>query len=865
MMKLKCFMISGINKGVKEQNMKINYLLSIITIILIILTGSLSNTYSQQLDVKQPLNDPSYAQEVLPYAILSLCVYDEDVKYVPINLLKKWILIDDVRSSVKYEVQDTDPDGNIFTKFLNDPFGFHASVYKNENDKIIAISFEGTDSSSISDWYTNLYHLVDIPTQYRLAVEYTETIIEQYADQYEIVLTGHSLGGGLASYASLKFGLKSYNFNPAGLWRPTIYDTIMNPPKNVANIVAKGLNMWFENFFLDLGLQDTDFVSQLGQLVGSTYEIDVDSSTYLNLHLMTNLYSTIKQLSMNPNLIRTNVGGLIRNNTTWSVKDSPFLVVQNVVVPENVNLIIEPGVRVEFNASADTQLELIVNGEITAIGTQENPIIFTSSKPDLESYDFNIVFTEELRGATFNSKNEYVSGSILKNVIIEHAFGKQDYYQSNCLRINKNSPYLCDLLVQFNYGTISYYDVSNNLSIIENTMFFKNQRGCIYSDSVSSLYINKCLFQSNKAFKGAIHSTSDIYVYHSEFVSNYAEAYGSSIYSIASSKIYDCAFLSNKTELDGGAIYFGANEAEKYKILSCIFHDNKILNNGWGGAISSSSRISSIFIDNSLFQYNVSTRSGGAIFSMSSANIKNSNFKNNSSLSTSDSYGGGALYLSATKESTISDCEFKNNLSNSIASAFYISSSKLLIKDTSVTNNKGKNAITLKASQGLVTRTNIFDNFSINDDIVECDGVFIDDFNDDFLINKIIFVNSNIYKHNRYNIKNESEFNVYAMNNYWGFSDELSINMSNYDKYDDSQFGEVIIYPFYDNLWIDLPLKGDINGDNHLDLYDIILSLKLLNSITVNNIDTDSFLSDSKKFEIKEILYLINSVSKKGK
>lgn len=72
----------------------------------------------------------------------------------------------------------------------------------------------------------------------------------------------------------------------------------------------------------------------------------------------------------------TDVGGPIISDTTWTLTNSPYIVIANVEVWEGVTLTIEPGVTVKF----DSEKKLQVNGELIAQGTAGNLITFTSNQ-----------------------------------------------------------------------------------------------------------------------------------------------------------------------------------------------------------------------------------------------------------------------------------------------------------------------------------------------------------------------------------------------------------------------------------------------------------------------------------------------------
>lgn len=75
-------------------------------------------------------------------------------------------------------------------------------------------------------------------------------------------------------------------------------------------------------------------------------------------------------------IVVTSVPATISANTTWTLANSPYLISSNVTVQTGVRLTIEPGVTVLF----DGFYKIDVNGGLTADGTEEDPILFTSNR-----------------------------------------------------------------------------------------------------------------------------------------------------------------------------------------------------------------------------------------------------------------------------------------------------------------------------------------------------------------------------------------------------------------------------------------------------------------------------------------------------
>ena len=92
----------------------------------------------------------------------------------------------------------------------------------------------------------------------------------------------------------------------------------------------------------------------------------------------------------------TLVSGTLWTDTVWGVSDSPFLVTGDVTVNEGAHLTVEPGVEVRFVPLSDDQsggddqnrAELIVEGQLTAVGTAIDTIVFTSNSESPASGDW---------------------------------------------------------------------------------------------------------------------------------------------------------------------------------------------------------------------------------------------------------------------------------------------------------------------------------------------------------------------------------------------------------------------------------------------------------------------------------------------
>ena len=147
---------------------------------------------------------------------------------------------------------------------------------------------------------------------------------------------------------------------------------------------------------------------------------------------------------------RTEVGGNITEDTTWTKANSPYIVTSTLQVWDSVTLTIEPGVIVQVNPNIDIKIA----GNIIAEGLNDLPILFTSSDPEKKWKGIKLLDS---------------SGSSFKNCIFE----KGDYIldlegistpllQGCIFRDN-------DIVITDSWGyqsmNVTYCDFQNNYSV----------------------------------------------------------------------------------------------------------------------------------------------------------------------------------------------------------------------------------------------------------------------------------------------------------------------------------------------------------------------------------------------------------------
>lgn len=118
---------------------------------------------------------------------------------------------------------------NIDPASLEDPStGFRAAIYQNQQGQYV-VAYAGTDPSEIPDLKADASQAFGLDTkQYNQAISLAKKAEVAFGDG-NVVFTGHSLGGGLASAAALATGASAVTFNSAGLSNGTLRTLGFNP------------------------------------------------------------------------------------------------------------------------------------------------------------------------------------------------------------------------------------------------------------------------------------------------------------------------------------------------------------------------------------------------------------------------------------------------------------------------------------------------------------------------------------------------------------------------------------------------------------------------------------------------------------
>lgn len=201
-----------------------------------------------------------------------------------------------------------------------------------------------------------------------------------------------------------------------------------------------------------------------------------------------------------PKVSATYVEGNIQQDTRWTLTDSPFIVINDVIVKPGYTLTIEPGVEVRFGGN----FSLVVEGILNAIGTQEDMIKFVSNKDTPQLGDWSMIrFINKVEASTiaYSVVSHATNGIVVDdgNVQIRNCQISNNY-ESGIYLTGDNIATIEDNAVQLNLdgivlsGTTSGATIQNNVisANIENGIDFRSTTGAsisgitIYSNTLSS-------------------------------------------------------------------------------------------------------------------------------------------------------------------------------------------------------------------------------------------------------------------------------------------------------------------------------------------------------------------------------------------
>jgi parallel beta-helix repeat protein len=125
----------------------------------------------------------------------------------------------------------------------------------------------------------------------------------------------------------------------------------------------------------------------------------------ISLSIFAFLYISLPSSNPGRAAVGSIVSGNIITHTTWLATESPYVVTEDVTVDPGIILTIEPDVTVAFDGS----YAIHIQGSLVAIGTETQPIQFTSNQNDPAAGDWGML--------DFRSESD---ASIMEHTIVEY-------------------------------------------------------------------------------------------------------------------------------------------------------------------------------------------------------------------------------------------------------------------------------------------------------------------------------------------------------------------------------------------------------------------------------------------------------------
>ena len=273
-----------------------------------------------------------------------------------------------------------------------------------------------------------------------------------------------------------------------------------------------------------------------------------------------------------------------------SKESSPYVIVDDVFIEEGDSLIIEPGVEIRF----DGFHAFYVEGLLTAVGTENDSIIFTRHQNNDESRGRGIRFFSADDGCELSyCRIEYGTAQM-------SGFGSSSTFQGGGVYVSNSNPEISHCTITNNiasgYRGSGLVVVGSTKSPTITHCLFENNLGRAISCNNSNPLIRNSIVKNNPGGGIFIGSASPV-LQNVTFQGNEQAIKIEADYDEVSLPIFDHCLITDNTARTRGAAIYCTNASSSPRFINCTIANNTL---EWGG---DGSAIYSVF-DSQIFLVN---------------------------------------------------------------------------------------------------------------------------------------------------------------------------------------------------------------------------------------------------------------------
>lgn len=273
---------------------------------------AIQRTHASRFDMPSA-HATDIARAVLPYAALATEVYcymRSDASRPFLQRRDEDCPSDEMHHAHGWQRLTVYPTDELPPRKLGDR-GLRFALYYKDNGPqqpvMLTLAFRGTEFSSWPDWHSNLHWFLPGRDQYQVLRDITHQVIanskaevqqalQRPVDQWQIVTTGHSLGGGLAQLMAYK----SREINAAVVFDPSpvtgyytcVEDEEVNCNVPVWRVFARGEVLSYVRSLMRKGYRLSENITEI--------EFDGVAGNIISKHSMPNFYQLLQRAQQSP-------------------------------------------------------------------------------------------------------------------------------------------------------------------------------------------------------------------------------------------------------------------------------------------------------------------------------------------------------------------------------------------------------------------------------------------------------------------------------------------------------------------------------------------------------------------------------------